>query len=281
MLAPRPANDGVCSRPLRRAVLVFAHTPEEEARVKPLRSPLRGGRRQSTEAADVRRLHKTLLESALHAAAGVVDADVLLMTTGDVERGRALAEGIVPGARLRVFKQSGADFAARLEGAVERAFAAYAQVVVIGSDTPELDTGLLRAAFTWLDADVERKSPRAVLGPATDGGYYLLGLSGFTAAAFRGIPFGGAQVASRTLAALLCAGYKVHTLRSLSDVDDAGDLAALVQRLRRSLRPAERALLHIALRVLDGGQLRWPAALPSRLAWLRLGDVYSRGPPVC
>lgn len=265
-------------------MVIFAHTPAEEARAKPLlRRGLPRPLGQTAAALDVKRLHETLLKSTLRTAAGLSEADVLLVTTGDIAQGRALAETIVPRARLQVCRQDGASFATRLAGAVERAFASYDRVVVIGSDTPALDTGLLREAFSALDVQGVQGSQgpnlRAVLGPATDGGYYLLGLSRFTAAAFTGIPFGRAQVAAATVSALGRAGYAVRSLPPLADVDDAADLAALTVRLKLSARPGDRRLLALALRVLAAAAPRVPAHLPAPLAWPRLGDIDSRGPP--
>lgn len=282
VLAPALANGSVGSPSPRRVVVVFAHTPAEEARNKPLRRSLPASRGQKSAAPDVRRLHETLLRSTLRTAAGLAAADILLVT-GDVDKGRSLAEEIVPRSRLQVCQQAGASFASRLASAVERAFASYDRVVVVGSDTPELDTGLLREAFSSLEAPdpqgTQGAGLRAVLGPATDGGYYLLGLSRFTPAAFQDIPFGKAQVAAATLAALGRGGYTVRSLPPLADVDSAADLAALTVRLMRSVRPGSRALLDLALRILAGGSLPFPAHLPSLLAWPRLGDVDSRGPP--
>ncbi|HEU0078310.1 MAG TPA: TIGR04282 family arsenosugar biosynthesis glycosyltransferase, partial [Longimicrobiaceae bacterium] len=65
----------------------------------------------------------------------------------------------------------GGDLGMRMRDAFARAFADGAEcVVIVGSDLPELTAALLRRAFDALDAHP------AVLGPARDGGYYLLGL---------------------------------------------------------------------------------------------------------
>lgn len=282
VLAPALDHGSVGSPSPSWVVVVFAHTPAEEACAKPLRGSWPASPGQKSAVPAVRRLHETLLRSTLRTAAALAEADILLVTTGDVDKGRSLAETIVPRSRLQVCRQAGASFATRLASAVERAFASYDRVVVVGSDTPELDTGLLREAFSSLaPQESQGARQRAVLGPATDGGYYLLGLSCFTPAAFQDIPFGQAQVAAATLAALGRAGYAVRSLPPLADVDNAADLVALTVRLKRSARPFDRALLDIALRILAGEQLPFPARLPSPLAWPRLGDSDSRGPPAC
>lgn len=123
--------------------------------------------------------------------------------------------------------QCGADLGARMDDAFERAFAkGHERVVLIGSDLPDLPGQILQAAFGFLaDHDV-------VIGPATDGGFYLLGWS---CAAFRpgllaAVPWGtpGVFVAARQ--ALLQSAHVPYCLTTWSDVDDAAGLQDLLQR---------------------------------------------------
>lgn len=134
-----------------------------------------------------------------------------------------------------VVPQIEAPFGDRLKSAVGGAFENGAsKVVVIGSDTPMLPGALLQAAVRALD------DCRVVLGPAEDGGYYLLGL----AAPFRGletlfedIDWGSDRVFSQTHARCLEAGQKTIVLPGYFDVDRCDD----VRRLARELTPAQRA----------------------------------------
>lgn len=68
-------------------------------------------------------------------------------------------------------QQSGADLGERMKNAFAQGFSSgYSRIIIIGTDCPELDTGLLEQAYTELDEhDV-------VYGPANDGGYYLMGM---------------------------------------------------------------------------------------------------------
>lgn len=116
--------------------------------------------------------------------------------------------------------QGGGDLGERLDRAVSEAFQEGArQVVVIGSDCPELDERILVEAFNAL-----REHP-LVFGPACDGGYYLVGLSAPCPAVFHNIKWGGSEVLRQSLAA----APDAYLLEILPDVDVPEDLpAALV-----------------------------------------------------
>lgn len=66
------------------------------------------------------------------------------------------------------------------------------KVLVIGTDTPWMGASRLATALAWLARD------EVVLGPSTDGGYYLVGASRPVPALFRGIPWGTAGVLEAT-----------------------------------------------------------------------------------
>ncbi len=115
---------------------------------------------------------------------------------------------------------AGADLGQRMRHAFGEAFARGAQrAVVIGTDCPGLSTAHLRQAYErLLTHDV-------VLGPATDGGYYLLGLRAPQPALFAGISWSTATVLADTRAAAQRQQLRVALLPELSDVDTAADLA--------------------------------------------------------
>lgn len=99
--------------------------------------------------------------------------------------------------------------------------------VVLNADSPTLPTALLVETADWL----ARPGDRAVLGPAADGGYYLLGLKAAHRHLFDDIDWSTERVAAQTLARAREIGLEVHTLPTWYDVDD---LAALRQ-LHREL----------------------------------------------
>lgn len=117
--------------------------------------------------------------------------------------------------------QSAGDLGARMEAAFRAAFDAGAErVVIIGSDLPDLSAALLRRALAALDTHP------AVLGPARDGGYYLLGMRTMIPGIFADIPWSTPEVLALTLHRMRAAAIEPALLETLSDVDEADDLPA-------------------------------------------------------
>lgn len=110
---------------------------------------------------------------------------------------------------------------ARMAHAFAAAFAAGAgRVVIIGTDCPGLTASLLRQAFAQL------ATHDLVVGPAADGGYYLLGMKEVHASLFADKQWSTATVLPATLADAGRLGLRVAQLPTLTDVDSARDLAA-------------------------------------------------------
>ena len=104
-------------------------------------------------------------------------------------------------------------------------------IVIIGSDIPDISTAIIQQAFEAL------KSNNLVLGPAGDGGYYLLGLQKADKGQaypelFEGINWGTRQVLSQTIAAADQLGIGYALLDTLKDVDRPADLKIWNRKLR-------------------------------------------------
>ncbi|WP_460677580.1 TIGR04282 family arsenosugar biosynthesis glycosyltransferase [Hymenobacter coalescens] len=128
-----------------------------------------------------------------------------------------------PGVPQRV-QPAAADLGQRMAHAFEDAFAGGAQrVVIIGTDCPGLSTALLERAFQ------ELHTHDVVLGPAHDGGYYLLGLRAPQPALFAGIAWSTEAVLRDTLAIAARQHLAVAQLPTLRDVDTAADWRAWQQ----------------------------------------------------
>jgi rSAM/selenodomain-associated transferase 2/rSAM/selenodomain-associated transferase 1 len=141
--------------------------------------------------------------------------------------------------------QRGAGLGERLSHAVGDAFRRGAKkVIVIGTDCPDLDAYLLNDAAQALDRhDV-------VLGPALDGGYYLIGCRAHDRRLFEGIDWGTSGVLAQTLIAAQRSGRDVHQLKALSDVDHAEDLIACRRRendFEGLLPTVERGMLSVII----------------------------------
>lgn len=121
--------------------------------------------------------------------------------------------------------QRGADIGEIMDNAFHDMFKRGAgKAVVVGVDIPGLDKKIVNLAFSELDsADV-------VIGPSTDGGYYLMGLKSPLPGLFREISWGTAKVFGETLRAVGRLGLAVRTVTAMTDVDTLGDFLK-VQKL--------------------------------------------------
>jgi len=118
-------------------------------------------------------------------------------------------------------QQEGETLGDRMGRAFRQGFAAGCRpIVIIGSDCPGVSPALLEEAFRQL------ASFPVVLGPATDGGYYLLGMNRMIDL-FRDKPWSTPAVLAETVADLQRADIPYALLPALSDVDEAADLDRL------------------------------------------------------
>jgi rSAM/selenodomain-associated transferase 1 len=118
--------------------------------------------------------------------------------------------------------QQGDDLGQRLAEASSTAFLeGAAKVAIIGTDCPQLTLEIMCDAFNSLDrADV-------ILGPAMDGGYYLIALRRHSNELFRGLAWGESTVLSDTLSRARSRQMTVHLLPTLADVDRYEDVDLL------------------------------------------------------
>lgn len=130
--------------------------------------------------------------------------------------------------------QAGTDLGERMANSFESVFENGAEsALLIGCDIPRVTARVLRKAAHLLDrAD-------AVLGPAQDGGYYLIGLNrpSFHRRIFADIPWGTAAVLSETIHRLTTVGMKTAQLDRLSDIDTVDDLDRLIRFWTRLPEP--------------------------------------------
>ena len=109
------------------------------------------------------------------------------------------------------------------------------RVTIVGADTPHVPVSSYQRAFALLDeADV-------VLGPALDGGYYLVAAKAARPELFVGIPMGTEVVLTETLARAIAAGLVVALLPPLRDLDMVEDLAAALDAGELAGAPATLA----------------------------------------
>ena len=118
--------------------------------------------------------------------------------------------------------QQGATLGDRISGALAELLTIYSPVVLIGSDSPDLPADAIRHAFEAL------RRTDCVLGPATDGGYYLVGLNAMCLTLFERIDWSTALVCQQTLERAVEAGLQAFSLPIWHDLDTVEDLNAMV-----------------------------------------------------
>lgn len=139
------------------------------------------------------------------------------------------------------FAQEGESLGQRMSRAFGKCFSlGFGNVVIIGTDCVMITEEDVETAFSLLSGgDFE-----AVLGPATDGGYYLLGLRGETAAVFRDMRWSTSRVFEETVRRMEENGLRHAVMRELADIDEEKDInirdimtrdAELALRLERVL----------------------------------------------
>ena len=167
-------------------------------------------------------LYKKLLRRTLAIAREARLCPVELWCAPDGRHGFFTACRREYGVRLR--RQCGGDLGRRMNQALNRTLAVHRFAVLIGGDCVSLGAAELRGAVSRLAAGRD-----AVLGPARDGGYLLVGLRQPRPALFRGIAWGTSAVLAATRRRLRRSGADWAELSPGWDVDTPADL----RRLRR------------------------------------------------
>lgn len=140
--------------------------------------------------------------------------------------------------------QGPGDLGERMERFIRKCLSDGAKVVVLGSDSPTVPIEYVERAFRLLDsADV-------VLGPATDGGYYLLGIARRLPPIFDGIAWGTSAVLHETVARL-DSSWKLALLPPWYDVDTLDDWKMLVGHLAAARRAGDEGQFRYLERLLE------------------------------
>ncbi|HEY9857993.1 MAG TPA: TIGR04283 family arsenosugar biosynthesis glycosyltransferase [Candidatus Obscuribacterales bacterium] len=150
------------------------------------------------------------------------------------------------GPDLAYRSQGGGDLGQRMAQAFQSAFRAGMQrVVIVGIDCPDLDTVILGKAFQ------ELQQHDLVLGPATDGGYYLIGLRRFVPQLFQDITWSSDRVWQQTIAIAQQHNLSVGSLPPLEDIDRPEDLAIWERVSQSSITQLGHEKISIIIPVLN------------------------------
>ena len=140
------------------------------------------------------------------------------------------------------FAQGTGSLGQRMSRAFEKCFSlGFRNVVIIGTDCVMMTEEDLQTAFSLLSGELFE----AVLGPATDGGYYLLGLCRKTDAVFQDIQWSTSRVFKETERRMRESGLRHAVMRALSDIDEEIDISIkdIMTRDMKLARRLEQILL--------------------------------------
>ena len=171
-------------------------------------------------------VYRVMAEEVVRRTAPRRDAYARVIVFDPPEAGGAVGDWLGVEAAV-LTPQSTGDIGARMEHAFAALFQRGARrIALIGTDVPALAFEDVRGALESLDEhDV-------AIGPATDGGYYLIALKRPQPDLFRAISWSGPDVLANTLDRASGGDLSVRVLRTVGDVDTVEDLAAEWERIR-------------------------------------------------
>lgn len=202
--------------------LIFTRAPQP-GRVKTRLIPRLG----ETAAAD---LHQRMLQRTVAQAVAGAICPVQLWCSPTTEH--ALFAGLAEDTGITLYQQASGSLGERMLHAADIALTSARYVILTGTDCPGLDSVYLGTALRKLADGCD-----AVLGPAEDGGYVLLGLKKSEPLLFKDIPWGTERVLSITRERLQLLGWRYAELDTLWDVDRPADVARLATEYPAILEP--------------------------------------------
>ena len=168
-------------------------------------------------------LHRRLVNHTFHTLITSQLAPVELWVAGDDREAffeRLCAGGGPCGLSLvAVLAQQGSDLGSRMFAAFEHSLPRSHPVILVGSDCPFFSKDYLVSTIELLLGGQD-----AVLGPAEDGGYVMIGLNRVSPLLFRDVDWGSAQVLAQTRKRLLQLAWSWREMPPLSDIDEPVDL---------------------------------------------------------
>ncbi len=139
--------------------------------------------------------------------------------------------------------QVGRHLGERMENAFRESFlSGFSEVLVLGSDIPDLTPSAIDKAFEAL------RNHDAVIGPCFDGGYYLIGftMKTFLPDIFKGIQWSTERVFKDTMGVFSKKGYKVYVLPKLRDIDRIEDLRAFYKESKKTRYKYSKTLFYLS-----------------------------------
>lgn len=200
-------------------IVIFAKAPQSgQAKTRLIPALGAAGTAKLAERMLIRTLDEAL-------AAGIGPVELCL----DPPHGSSAWHGFQLPLGVEISAQGEGDLGVRMARAARRGLDLHQPVLLTGTDCPQLDAQTLRDAALLLETH------HAVMHPARDGGYVLLGLSVFHTSLFDAVPWSTPQVAAVTRQRLDDLGWHAAIGRTLADIDEPADLIHLPADWRLAL----------------------------------------------
>ncbi len=166
---------------------------------------------------EVLQLHKRLVRHMIASMSKVLGAQIELWVDENTAH-PFFQELQIEYPAISVKLQSQGDLGAKMSHALSQSTDEYQASIIVGSDCPAIDSHYIEASINALsDQDL-------VIGPASDGGYVLIGTKRGSLPVFDGIDWGTEQVLHQTLQKVVQSELRVRLLAELNDIDQAFDL---------------------------------------------------------
>ena len=214
----------------RPCTVVFARAPEQ-GKVKTRLA-------QVLPAGTVLQIYRYFVEDLLEMLWNAGTRIVVCYTPREASRSMAAWLGT----EYELMPQQGAHLGERMANAFRELFArGWTRIVLVGSDFPDLPGSVIQEAFERIE------DHQAVIGPARDGGYYLIGFNAgsFLPDVFEEMPWGTDGVYTETMGLFARRGVRVHLLRPWQDIDDIADLLDFAKRNINTPDAAPRSLAYL------------------------------------
>lgn len=181
---------------------------------------------------DATKLYRCFIHDTFSRISLLKNIDIIAAYTPQnlISRAKRLApSGVI------VIPQKGRDLGERIQNVFSYLFSiGYKKIAIIGADSPDLPIAYIEKSFLLL-----KGKTRLVIGPAEDGGYYLIAMSRDHKELFKDIPWGTGMVFKETIEKAKRAGLKSAVLPQWYDVDEINTLKKLRDNLR-SVSPATK-----------------------------------------
>ncbi|CCK81433.1 TIGR04282 family arsenosugar biosynthesis glycosyltransferase [Desulfobacula toluolica] len=224
---------------ISKAIIVFLRAPEE-GRVKTRLS-------RGLSNAFVLELYKAFVCDTLEALALTGDKHLYFWPRG---KEKILQKWL--GTQYQYSLQQGEDIGQRMANAFVDIFKkGYDSALLVGTDIPELSTNLICLAYDAL------QTKDAVIGPSSDGGYYLIGFekSAFLKNMFDGIDWSTSAVMDQTIKIMNRMSIRYKLLEEMNDIDTPADFNALIERVKKGGKAGKRT--HRILDAYEDGYINY------------------------